>query len=226
MPVLLFDIDGTLLRSGRSGKAAMDAALRNAFGVAHINDVVPFSGRTDRAISRDLLAAHNLPVTLENERRLTATYLELLPQALAEGAGHICPGVEAILEETRKASGVLLGLLTGNVREGARRKLGHFGLWDYFPAGGGFGDDHYERDDVARSAMLELAKHHRREHHGDEIWVIGDTPLDVSCAKAIGARSVAVATGWHSLDELAACKPDAVFSDLTEAGDLVSKWLG
>ena len=226
MPVLLFDIDGTLVRSGGSGKAAMDAALRNAFGVTHINDVVPFSGRTDRAISRDLLAAHDLPVTLENERRLTATYLELLPQALAEGTGHVCPGIEAILIDARTSESVLLGLLTGNVREGARRKLGHFRLWDYFPAGGGFGDDHYERDDVARSAMRELAEHHERDRHGEEIWVIGDTPLDVSCAKAIGAKSVAVATGWHSYDELAACKPDAVFEDMTQAGELVRKWLG
>ena len=225
MPVLLFDIDGTLVRSGGSGKAAMDAALGHAFGIAEVKDEVPYSGRTDRAIARDLLRVHGIPVTLENERRLTSMYLELLPKALSEGDGHVCPGIESILNETRESPAVLLGLLTGNVRHGARTKLGHFQLWDYFAAGGGFGDDHYERDDVAHSALREIAEHRKQHLHGEEVWVIGDTPLDVKCARAIGAKVVAVATGWHDYDELAACKPDAVFEDMTHARELVERWM-
>ncbi len=225
MPVLLFDIDGTLVRSGGSGKTAMDVALHSAFGIAEIKDEVSYSGRTDSAIARDLLRVHGIPVNLENERKLTSLYLELLPKALAEGDGHICPGIEEILLDARNSPSVLLALLTGNVREGARKKLSHFGIWDYFAAGGGFGDNHYERDDVAHSALKEIAGHRKPHLHGEEIWVIGDTPLDVKCARAIGANVVAVATGWHDYDELAACAPDAVFEDMTQAQELVQKWL-
>lgn len=224
MPVLLFDIDGTLVRSGGSGKVAMDAALTTAFGITQISDEVPYSGRTDRAIARDLLRVHGIAVNLENERRLTSMYLELLPKALAEGDGHVCPGIEEILIDAKNSPSVLLGLLTGNVRHGALTKLGYFKLWDYFTAGGGFGDNHYERDDVARSALQEIAAHHDTHRHGKEIWVIGDTPLDVKCARAIGAKVAAVATGWHDYDELAACNPDAVFEDMTQAQELVQGW--
>ncbi|MEO2090012.1 MAG: HAD hydrolase-like protein, partial [Gemmataceae bacterium] len=114
-------------------------------------------------------------------------------------------------------------LLTGNVRRGAAAKLGHFGLWDYFPLGG-FGDDHFERDDVARSALAEVQRYTGRSVNPSDVWVIGDTPLYVQCARAIGAKAVAVATGWHPYDELAACRPDAVFRDLTEASDLLRTW--
>jgi phosphoglycolate phosphatase-like HAD superfamily hydrolase len=223
MPILLFDIDGTLIRSGGAGKAAMEAALRDEFGVAEVRDVVSYAGRTDRVIGRDLLAAHGVPVTSENQARLQAAYLAHLPPSLRTHGGHVCPGVGALLAELRTRPGVVLGLLTGNVRAGAETKLGHFGLWEYFGCGG-FGDDHYDRDDVARAAVAGLRTHLGRDFEPGDVWVIGDTPLDVQCARAVGAVAVAVATGWHPLDELAGHRPDFALADLSNPEELLRVW--
>jgi phosphoglycolate phosphatase-like HAD superfamily hydrolase len=223
MPTLLFDIDGTLVRTGGAGKAAMEAALTAAFGVREISDTVPYSGRTDRDIGRELLATHRIDPTPQNLHTLTETYLAQLPTHLSTRGGEVCPGIGSILKAVHGRSGVQLGLLTGNIRRGARTKLSHFGLWDYF-AFGGFGDDHFERDDVARAALREGERHLGRRVDPAEVWVIGDTPLDVQCARAIGARAMAVATGWHPLDELIACRPDVALTDLSAVPDVLKLW--
>lgn len=223
MLTLLFDIDGTLIRTHGAGKAAMETALRRAFGVSHINDTVPYSGRTDRAIGRDLLTVHGLEATAENVSRLTETYLAELPHQLAQLGGEVCHGVNAVIEATHRRPDVLLGLLTGNVRRGAATKLSHFGLWDYFPVGG-FGDDHFDRDDVARTALRSAERHLDRPLDPNRVWVIGDTPLDISCARAIGAKAVAVATGWHSHDELLAHNADLLLHDLGDVAGLLTTW--
>jgi phosphoglycolate phosphatase-like HAD superfamily hydrolase len=223
MPIILFDIDGTLIRTGGAGKAAMEAGLRDAFGITEINDVVPYSGRTDRAISRDLLAVHGIDPTPANARKLQDAYLASLPRSLKAGGGRVCPGVGELLAALHPQPGTVLGLLTGNVRAGAMHKLGHFGLWNYF-ACGGFGDDHFDRDDVARMAVAEVRAHLGREVDPGDVWVIGDTPLDVRCARAIGAKAVAVATGWHPFDELAGCDPDFLFADLSDYDRVAATW--
>lgn len=223
MPIILFDIDGTLIRTGGAGKAAMEGALREAFGVAEIRDEVPYSGRTDRAIGRDLLTLHGIDPTPENAQKLQDAYLAHLPPSLKQYGGRVCPGISDLLGVLSLQADTVLGLLTGNVQAGARHKLGHFGLWDYF-ACGGFGDEHFDRDDVARMALGAVRSHVGREVNPAEVWVIGDTPLDVSCARAIGARAIAVATGWHPYDELAACAPDHVFHDLSDHGCIAAMW--
>ncbi|WP_227254441.1 haloacid dehalogenase-like hydrolase [Frigoriglobus tundricola] len=223
MPIILFDIDGTLVRSGGAGKAAMEAALVAAFGVAELRDEVPYSGRTDTAITRDLLRVHGIDATPANQQTLRDAYLAQLPGSLALKGGTVCPGVPELLAAVAGAPGVVLGLLTGNVRTGARTKLAHFGLWDFF-ACGGFGDDHFDRDDVARSALASVHAHVGRAVDPADVWVIGDTPLDVSCARAIGANAVAVATGWHTMDELAGHKPDLIFDDLSDHSRLLTAW--
>ncbi|HEY8505762.1 MAG TPA: HAD family hydrolase [Gemmataceae bacterium] len=223
MRVIFFDIDGTLIRSGGAGKAAMEAALRDAFGVREVRGDIPFSGRTDRAIGRDLLAAHGIEPTPENRARLEAAYLEHLPGSLARVAGCVLPGVAALMAELAARERMALGLLTGNVRRGARAKLSHYGLWDYFPFGG-FGDRHFERDDVAREALSEAARHLGRPPDPSDVWVVGDTPLDVRCARAIGAKAVAVATGWHSPEELAAARPDWLLADFSDPAELLAAW--
>src|SRR5262249_58386565 len=108
------------------------------------------------------------------------------------------------------------GLLTGNWRRGACIKLDHFGLFHHFEFGG-YGDHHLDRDDVAREAWAEVRARFPQLAGAERVWVIGDTPLDVQCARAIGARAVAVATGWHSGTELAACAPDLLLDDLSDA---------
>ena len=224
MPILLFDIDGTLVRTGGAGKAAMEAGLLAEFGISEVRDVVPYSGRTDRAIGRDLLAVHGIDPSLTNQVRLQNAYLSQLPRSLHTRGGEVCPGIAELLTQLRPRADVVLGLLTGNVRTGAQHKLGHFGLWDYF-ACGGFGDDHFERDDVARMAVAEVRAHLGRDFDAGDVWVIGDTPLDVQCARAVGAKAVAVATGWHPTEELAAHKPDYLFSDLSNAEELLRVWM-
>ncbi|OWK43115.1 HAD family hydrolase [Fimbriiglobus ruber] len=223
MPVILFDIDGTLVRTGGAGKAAMEAALSEEFGVAISAEEVPYSGRTDRAIGRDLLTAHAIDPSPANQLRLTNGYLTRLPKYLNEHDGTICPGIGHLLEKLQDRDDVLLGLLTGNVRAGARHKLGHYGLWEFFTLGG-FGDDHYERDDVARAALTAVEAHRAGPVDPADVWVIGDTPLDVRCARAIGAKAVAVATGWHTLDVLEATHPDFALADLSEPRELLRAW--
>lgn len=223
MPIILFDIDGTLVRTGGAGKLAMESALAQAFDVKEFHDKVPYSGRTDVAIGRDLLRVHDIEPTPENQRTLRDAYLANLPNSLRKKGGTVCPGIPELLAAIAGQPGVVLGLLTGNVRQGAQVKLDHFGLWGFF-ACGGFGDEHHDRDDVARSALACVREHVGRQVDPSEVWVIGDTPLDVSCARAIGANVVAVATGWHPLEELADHRPDFMFKDLSDHTELLTVW--
>jgi len=212
MHVILFDIDGTLLNSGGAGKAAIEAALTDTFRVT-LSAEVTYSGRTDRAICRDLLQLHGIDETTANWQRLLHAYLERLPGALTFHRGQVLPGITRLLQTLQGRANAALGLLTGNVHAGARLKLGHFGLFEHF-AFGGFGDHHYDRDEVAHAALAAARTHLDRQVAPDQVWVIGDTPLDVKCARAIGARVLAVATGWHSLAELARAEPDLLVPNL------------
>src|SRR6516162_3053914 len=125
MTVVLFDIDGTLVTSGGAGKAAMEQGLASAFGVPARSDGVPYSGRTDRAIGRDLFQLHGVALTAENWDRFLRAYLGHLPDCLDRHPGRILPGIAALLERLAALDHVTLGLLTGNIRDGARLKLGH-----------------------------------------------------------------------------------------------------
>jgi phosphoglycolate phosphatase-like HAD superfamily hydrolase len=223
MLVCLFDIDGTLLSSGGAGKAAMERALHTEFDVPATSGGTPFSGRTDRAIARDLFALHGIPESATTWQRFLSAYLSHLPASLSSHRGAVLPGIVALLEHLAKRDGAIVGLLTGNVREGARVKLGHYGIYEHF-AFGGFGDHHLERNDVARDALTAVRNHAGMPIAPDRIWVIGDTPLDVRCARCIGARAVAVATGYHSAPALAEEKPDLVLNDLSDPQPLLDLW--
>lgn len=222
MNICLFDIDGTLIASGGAGKAALESALAEEFGVRLRPGNVEFSGRTDRAIIRDLFRVHEMAEVPEHLQRLLDAYLERLPQCLAAHRGRILPGMAELLATLQARGDVVLGLLTGNVREGARLKLGHYQLDHYFTLGG-FGDAHFERDDVAREAFAAVQQHRGGSVRGEDIWVIGDTPLDVQCARAIGARVAAVATGWHPFEELEATRPDLLLQDFADPGPFLTQ---
>jgi phosphoglycolate phosphatase-like HAD superfamily hydrolase len=220
LDVYLFDIDGTLLSTGGAGKAALEEGLADEFGVRGTIEKLILSGRTDRAIVADLLQLSGLESSAENHRRLLAAYLRHLPACLARLSGRVLPGVVALLESLRRREKTAVGLLTGNIRAGAVIKLGHFGLADHF-AFGGYGDEHHDRDEVAREALAAV-----QEMTGDTIdprrvWVIGDTPYDIRCARAIGARAAAVLTGWHDRAELLACGPDVLLDDLSDPAVLL-----
>lgn len=220
MRVILFDIDGTLVNTGGAGREALHTALAQEFAVTDPYRV-DLSGRTDRGITRELFAAHNIPLTEENWQRFQRAYLDDLQFQLPRREGHVLPGVPALLEALRGRPQLALGLLTGNVREGAHKKLSFFGLYEHFSFGG-FGDVQIDRDDVAREALAATRQFLGAEIPGDQVWVIGDTPLDVQCARAIGAKVVSVATGSHPVDELAESKPDFVTPDLTNIEALLA----
>jgi phosphoglycolate phosphatase-like HAD superfamily hydrolase len=222
MHICLFDIDGTLLSSGGAGKAAIESALCEEFGV-ELRGHVPYSGRTDRAIVRDLFRMHDIAESPENLQRLLDGYLQRLPACLNKHRGRLLPGIAGLLDTLRQHDEVALGLLTGNVRAGARAKLGHFGVFEFF-AFGGFGDHHFDRDDVAREALAAVQQHLNGRVVPERVWVIGDTPLDVSCARAIGAHVAAVATGLHTVEELQAAQPDLVLADLSDPAPLLDLW--
>ena len=218
MAVCLFDIDGTLLSTGGAGQAAMEVALELVFGITGPTEGISVAGRTDRAIVTDLMNFHDVEDADANWSRFVDAYLERLPHELASRGGLILPGVEALLAELNRRESLTMGLLTGNFRRGAELKLAHYQLHDYF-CGGGFGDDHFDRDDVAKASLADMRE--KKEIPSDaEVWVIGDTPADVKCGRAINANVVAVATGLHSIDDLEACDPDFLCEDFSDV-DLI-----
>jgi phosphoglycolate phosphatase-like HAD superfamily hydrolase len=223
MHICLFDIDGTLLSSGGAGKAAMEIALATAFGAPASAANVPFSGRTDRAIARDLFRLYGIDETAENWQRFLQAYLGHLPLCLNQYQGRVLPGIAALLECLRQRGNVAVGLLTGNVQEGARLKLGHYGIGHHFGFGG-FGDHYFDRDEVAVEALTAVREHLGGSVPLERLWVIGDTPLDIRCARAIGAQVLAVATGWHTCEELSAAEPDLLLTDLSDPEPLFERW--
>jgi len=221
--ILLFDIDGTLVSTGGAGRYAFEAALLEVFGLAELRGNVQMSGRTDRGIAGELFTVYGIADSTENWQQLKASYLRRLPRELVARTGRILPGVTELLARLVKMPNIEVGLLTGNMEDGARAKLGHYALFHHFKFGA-FGDHHRDRDSIARDA-LQIARHHAGgEVPAEQIWVIGDTPLDIQCARAIGAKSVAVATGIHSLEELSPCCPDIAAANLAEIPHLIEMW--
>lgn len=219
MRVFLFDIDGTLISTGGAGRAALEAALATAFALPAEFPEISLGGRTDRAIARDVMTHFGLEDSAENWNRYRQAYLAHLPACLARLRGRVLPGMAEAAAEIARRGDALIGLLTGNVVAGAQCKLGYFGLWDHFPFGG-FGDRHVDRADVAREALAAAERHGGRPLDLDQVWVVGDTPLDVACARAVGARAVAVATGGVDREALAAAAPDLLLDDFSQWRDL------
>lgn len=213
--VCLFDIDGTLLSSGGAGQHAMEQALLRVFDVTGPYEDIPAAGRTDRAIMTDLFRHHRIEASTENWNIFLEEYIRQLPLSLAAMKGQVLPGIVDLLDELALAEAVDLGLLTGNFRRGADLKLRHYQIDHHFRFGG-YGDDDFDRDDVARRALADACSHLRRDIDGDAVWVIGDTPSDVKCGRAIGAKVIAVATGIFTADELATCEPDVLLDDFSD----------
>jgi len=221
MDVLLFDIDGTLLNTGGAGQRAMERALATVFGIMAPTEGISAAGRTDRAITADLFAYHGIVETSEGWTTFQETYFTHLAEILPTLPGRTLPGIETMLRLLSSREGTLLGLLTGNFERGAWLKLGHFGLEQHFVCGG-FGDIHHDRDDVARAALQAVMRHRQAAVEPENVWVIGDTPSDVRCARAIGARVVAVATGTFSHEQLQRAEPDFLFADFADPDCLLS----
>ena len=219
MPKLvLFDIDGTLVLTGGAGIRAMNRAGASVLGVPQILDGVPIAGRTDWIIFHDALQKIGRDLDGELFERLRAEHVaNLRDEILAPGEGvkAVMPGIPELLAELERRADVHLGLLTGNFKEAAQIKLEHFDLWRYFRFGA-FGDDSSDRNALVPFA-LERARAAGVAHvPPHEVMVVGDTPHDIACARAVGAFPVAVATGTYSVDQLQAAGAPVVFRDLSE----------
>ena len=208
MRLILFDIDGTLIATGGAGEQAFDEVCRAEFGVLNGTLRLHFAGRTDPSIVRDFFINHEIEPSPENFTRFFDRYVFQLEHLIGKLDGRVLPGVHSWLAALgARTPPPLLGLLTGNIGLGARIKLGHFGLWDRFVTGA-FGDDHEDRNQLAQIARARARARLGEDLRDDEILVIGDTPRDIECARAIGAKALAVATGSYTLDELRARQPD------------------
>lgn len=230
MHVCFLDIDGTLVLTGGAGQTAFARTFAEDFGVGPIDGRVQFAGRSDRAIVADLFLSLGVPVTAENWLRFCRGYVARLDDALATHQGYVLPGVTAFLSQLIARGDVALGLLTGNVREGARRKLAYYGLWHHFDFGG-FGDDHVERCDIAATAMAAAQRHLSRRSSSDSngdaamlghVLVIGDTLHDIACGRSIGARCVAVPTGHTPAEVLRSASPDVLVDTLEDMAPILA----
>ncbi len=220
-PIFLFDIDGTLILTGGAGQEAMGHIASNNVVDKPWSSQIAFAGRTDRSIVSDFFRLYNIEETPENFANFCDRFLQALEDYLPKRTGEVLPGVVETLECLYRQQQVNLGLLTGNLRRAAKLKLDHYRLARFFyheeEALGGFGDRQHERDDVAREALVEIRERISADVDPQDVWIIGDTPRDVQCARAIGANVVAVSTGGYSLEELASTEPDFLVADLTRA---------
>ncbi|HWL14196.1 MAG TPA: HAD family hydrolase [Opitutus sp.] len=219
--LLLWDIDGTLLHSGGAGERALVAALHAEFGVVGTLEDIEIAGRTDAWIARRVLAKFALPDTPDNVSRYLAAYLRALRSSQPHPHARLLPGVPEVLRALSQRGDVAQGLLTGNLRAGAEIKLQPHGLWEHF-AFGAFGDDSERRNDLGPHAVRRAAEHHSVKFAADRVWIIGDTPHDIECGKVIGARTLAVATGRHSVAELQAHQPTVVLADLSDTAAVLA----
>jgi len=211
MTILFWDIDGTLLTTGKAGVPAWESAVRETTGKDFQLSSIRVPGLTDFQIAArtfDLLGVAGAAGVLE---RMVARYEDLLPSTLPLKQGRVLPNVREILEALRPRADVRSYLLTGNTRRGARAKLTHYDLFKYFPDGA-FAVDQSDRSSIATRA-LALARSLGPVNAG-QVFVIGDTPYDIECAAAINARTIAVATGGYTLEELTAHRPWRVFQEL------------
>ncbi|HEX8354203.1 MAG TPA: HAD hydrolase-like protein [Pyrinomonadaceae bacterium] len=225
--VILWDIDGTLVRSRRQGvfKDYTGPVLVRVFGTAGRLDELGVSGMTDLQIVSEALREEGFTAEHVRERaaELVPLYLEELERLTrAEEVFYALPGAREALEALEQSPRYLNSLLTGNVLPAARLKLGLVGLADFFRLPGAFGEDSHDRRDLPALARDRINAHLRTDLRPGQFVVVGDTPNDIACARHFGARAVAVATGRsYTAADLAAHSPDAVLPDLADTGLLL-----
>ena len=210
MQLLLFDIDGTLLRSNGAGKSTIANALEDTFGTAGPCDTYRMAGKTDPLIISDLMGAAGKE-TAEIEEKLPAIYERMMFYAqkiFSEENVFPCPGVPTLLEVLKGREDVLLGLLTGNIVGTAPLKLAAAGIEPSLFKLGAYGSDHKDRNQLPSFALQRATALTGQPFNGQNTTIIGDTPADIACARAIGARVVAVSSGSYSSNSLTQFQPD------------------
>jgi phosphoglycolate phosphatase-like HAD superfamily hydrolase len=224
MKVVLFDIDGTLLRTDGAGRRAMEHALRTVFGVGG-DPSYRYDGKTDRQITREQMRAAGFE-DAEIDRRMPDvldTYVTHLTADLTERPqqAQLCAGIPPLLDRLRAMPDVTLGLLTGNIEQGARQKLRAVNVaWEQFVVNA-FGSDHEHRPELPAVAQRRARTLLGRDVPGHRMVIIGDTPADIHCGRALKVRAIGVATGRYSVSDLSAHEPAAVFATLEETEAVV-----
>ena len=224
MKLVLFDIDGTILLTDGAGKRAIHRALTEVFGSTGPDDH-PFGGKTDPQIVRELMRieGHEDPHIDRHIPDVLGRYVAYLHQELAAGAESVrtMPGIHELLDVLEDREDVLLGLLTGNLVDGARAKLDAAGIDITRFRVGAYGSDHEMRGELAAVAQRRAREDLGVEVPGHDVVIIGDTPADLQCGRSIGARAIGVATGHYSAEDLAAYDAAAIFEDLSDTDAVV-----
>ncbi len=228
MKVVLFDIDGTLLRTDGAGRRSMEHALFTVFG-AHGDPEYRYDGKTDRQITREQMRWAGVSDDIIDARMLDvfALYAERLEQELTSGVEQavLMQGIPPLLERLGAHEEVTLGLLTGNIEAGARQKIRAVDLaWEQFLVNA-FGSDHEQRPMLPSVAQQRAAKLLGREVPGERMVIIGDTPADIHCGRSLNVRAIGVATGRYSVQELKAHNPADVFETLADTDAVVESIL-
>ena len=216
--LIFFDIDGTLLLSGGAGVRAMGLAFEQVFGVPDGFAGIPVAGHTDRFLVSRALERVGMEDTPAAHEQFRAAYLRVLPAEIQKpGTGRrgLMPGVEALLQQLAAEDDIYCALLTGNYEPAAHVKLSHFGVGHHF-SWGAFGEDSPDRSELARLARGRARERGVPEAARANTIVIGDTPHDITCARAIDARVIAVATGGYSVEQLEEGCADVVLTDLSD----------
>lgn len=216
--LLLFDIDGTLLITGGAGERGFSQAFADSFGIADDLSTIDFTGATDTGIVRMLFDKHALEATDERHALFHKNYLPHLGNNLPLFPGRLMPGIPELLPALHARPGAVLGLLTGNFSGASKLKLTHYSLAHFFDFGA-FADDSHDRNLLGPVALRRAREIYGADAFPDparDVLIIGDTTRDIACARACGARVLAVATGKHSRATLHAHAPDFLADDLTQ----------
>ncbi len=213
--LLLWDIDGTLIDGDHVGEHSMELALEETLGRPQSMKNVEWYGMTDRAIATMLFRKFRIPSGGGAEDKFLVSYLRNLIAQVEKNDVKPQPGVVEILRKAGAHSGFAQWLLTGNLEQGAEIKLAGAGLRDHFERGI-FADFSADRNELSPRALTLARLHLNVNIHPDNIYVIGDTPKDIQCGKIIGAKTLAVATGSYSFDDLESCKPTITFKSLED----------
>ena len=219
--LLLFDIDGTLIHSAGAGIHSLKCALNERFQIEDDLADIEIAGMTDSGIVTSILDKHKIPATNEDIAAFLDSYAHFLSFELPRRAGTLLPGVLELLEKLKTRPNVVLALLTGNISRGAQLKLEHYGVWHFFEFGA-FADDHHDRNRLGGFARARAREKHGQAFEAAQIDVIGDTPRDIACGKAIGARTIAIATGTWPREKLSTHEPDFLFDDLSNVDEVIA----
>lgn len=221
--LVLFDIDGTLVLTGGAGMRAMNRACESLVGHPDALSGMSLAGRTDRIILGDIVARTGRDIDAALLAELRDKYLAHLREEIerpGKGVKALMPGVRELLDALAARDDIFVGLLTGNFEAGARIKLEHFDLWKYFPCGA-YGDDAADRNALVPFALARARECGLPDLAPEHILVVGDTPHDVACARAVDAVPVAVATGGFSVEQLRESGAEIVFQDLSNTQEFL-----